>query len=151
VASAGGTVAAGQPVSFTFTPTTWDCSIGDRCDAPSTQWLSIEVNGNAYIGSQCAPEGGTSDNSPGFDQHEKYWSQLGVALGQPTTVSATIVPDGHESPADRGTIAIGAYVAVPFDEYPIPKPSETPIGLGGIQGSLYRPLLTIIGGTETTE
>jgi hypothetical protein len=132
----GGTanLADRQVVTFTYTPTDWNFFIGSTCAAPTDFAQSVTVNGKPLASGGCAPQAGMGGFSSMFDDPSRTWRGVGVELGRPMTVVATMGRSGGKSAFDNvtpaptvGTASVGVYVNVPWAEFPLPTaPSERP-------------------------
>jgi hypothetical protein len=131
-ASATITMPARTTVSLTFTPATWDFSIGESCLGSAKLWIDLQVNGHDFEGTQCDTDqdSGTA-TAGGFGDHQASWERLGVRLGQPSTLTATIGTKGKSSlgvvhaTSEPGIASIGIYTPVAWSAYPFPpKPSR---------------------------
>lgn len=120
--------------SFTFVPTSWDMQLTEACAATGKDvWLVAKLNGHNVDGMSCEPDGGSYGSNGGtFGHHEKFWRDLGVRLGVPSTVTfevgkrAAHTRDLVVTPLpSSGLASVGVYNPVPYDEYPLPpKPSD---------------------------
>jgi len=116
--------------SLTFTPTSARMSISNECSVGEPDaYLAIQINGVDASLDSCV-SGGSSIGSP-LGQDQMDWSDLGVVMGRPTTLTFQV---GVEKTSGltttvtpklmSGTATIGVYNPVPFDTYPLPsKPS----------------------------
>jgi hypothetical protein len=149
-------------LTFTFVPTSWQLTIDTECSDPWPASLTevVTVNGHPAISGSCG--GGVSGM---FNGEAQFWTNLGVRLDQPSTVTVTLVagqpPGGvlSASPVpDDGSVAAGVYERVSLDEYsypPRPRVLETldpvPGGvdarLGGANGEGTLTARTVAGET----
>ncbi|TYB35482.1 hypothetical protein FXF50_23945 [Micromonospora sp. AP08] len=132
-------------ITFTFTPETADFQLGIRCDdrlgagsAPGRSDHLIQVTvSKAVIGTgdcSSSPQRDAMLVDAGMNGHYHRWSDLGVRAGKPVTVTVKIgkplVADNRDPrPGDpshlTGTMAVGVYTPVPFEQFPIPpRPAE---------------------------
>lgn len=84
-------------VTVTFTPTSWQLDAETRCDGPlpDTVWMVAAVNGHAVNGSIGCSGGFLAP--PG--RAEQWWSELGVRLHEPSTLTVVLA----EAPATSAT------------------------------------------------
>lgn len=132
--------AAGR-TSFTFTPSSWQ--LGVACTSPGPEpavdpVVAISVNGHATMSGGCPG----ASFSAGPDEDAKFWSNLGVRLGEPSTVTATLqtrvtTPSSPLPVGDRPhlTIEIAVYQRVPLDQYPLPPRPATLAALPRMSGA----------------
>jgi hypothetical protein len=152
------TMPARTTVSLTFTPTTWDFGIGENCLGPTKLWIGIQINGHDFAGGQCdIGQGNGTATAGGFGDHQAAWEQLGVRLGQPSTLTATIgikkksgLGVAHAT-SGSGIASIGVYQPVAWSAYPfppMPSPLEAPPGMDNGDALPHR--LATIAGSGTT-
>ncbi len=88
--------------------------------------LRLSVDGRSAGDLQCP---GTATYTP----HREFWSELGLGLGDRSTLTVELVPVKEPesgAPATAGTVAsgtasVGVYESVPLDQYPLPpKPKD---------------------------
>ncbi|MEU1685537.1 hypothetical protein [Micromonospora sp. NPDC005707] len=135
-----------QPsITLTFTPDAADFQLGIKCDdrlaAGSANGrpdhliqvtVSKTVIGTADCGSSLLP--GPVLVDAGMNGHYRRWSDLGVRAGKPVTVTVKIgkplaAHNADARPGDpthlTGTMAVGVYTPVPFEQFPMPpRPAE---------------------------
>jgi hypothetical protein len=158
VASAMAVMPGQTTISMTYTPMSWEFMIVDACAAPGNVLLALFVNGKPMVGAQCGPDGGVTTSHGGdWDTHETYWAALGVRLGEPMTLSATIGADpAHDltkiiPTTDPGIASIGIYLPVPWNEYHFPaKPTDGPQQLSQMYVDLPHSIARLTGGVTST-
>ncbi|HEU4675078.1 MAG TPA: hypothetical protein VFS29_03775 [Motilibacteraceae bacterium] len=128
-------------VSFRFTPTDWHLQVKQDCGAgwPTDGWTAVRVNGHVLtFGTGC----GSGASGP-YGADQAFWSKLGVQLGQPSTITLSLVvqdaqpPDPAPLPAAQrraGSLAVGVYQRVPLADYPLPPRPPTLQPLSRVSG-----------------
>jgi hypothetical protein len=124
-----------RATTFTFTPKSWDFSVAAACDKemPTSQAVSIEINGKPYVSGNCS-RGFTSVGSS-IGEEQPPGAEFGMHLGEPATMGVNIVRSGNairtwtvgpeKLPAYRGAmgsyqVAVGIYTPMPVADYPFP-------------------------------
>jgi hypothetical protein len=143
--------------SITYTPTSYDFQIGSACAAPGRLWLAVFVNGHPYGADQCDPAGSRSTGEIGtWDTHEQATRNLGITLGEPMTIRATVGTDTDHKPtgvvptSDPGVASIGVYAPVSVAAYHFPPAPASPEPLAEIASDLPN-VVTQLGPRTTTE
>lgn len=138
-------------VSFRFTPTDWHLQLDSMCaSAPDLVWLAVRVNDHPMMEGGCG--GGMSAN---YGHDQEFWTQLGVRLGQPSTVTMTLIEPSTNVPEDLcrtctpapstpyplpaarrpgAVFAVGVYERVPLADYPLPPRPATLQPLSRVSG-----------------
>lgn len=133
-------------VSVTFVPTSWQLALRFECTSsdgwPGGDVVTITVNGKPVEAGNCGEVGAAA---AGTGQAQKFWSDLGVQLGQPSVVtlelaSGDLPNDGILPPlavAKRptGVTRLAVYQRVPVDQYPFPKAPKTLLPLNAPPGA----------------
>ncbi|MFC3505298.1 hypothetical protein ACFOOK_30650 [Micromonospora krabiensis] len=132
-------------LTFTFTPDSADFMLGLRCDdrlaanarpGPADHLIEVTVNrrviGTGDCSSSTVP--GPALVDAGMNAHYAKWSDIGVRVGKPVTVSVRVgkpvqKPDGEPHPGDAsrlaGALTVGVYDPVPFEKFPLPtRPAQ---------------------------
>jgi hypothetical protein len=124
-----------RSASFRFTPTNWQFELRvSPTDWPPPFMTVVTVNGQDAVETlpgSAAPVTLIGNLPPRARQG--FWSQFGVRLGQPSTVTVllrsrgsqtgeTSPPPGYRPP---GEVSVGAYQRVPYAQYPFPSPPPT--------------------------
>ena len=127
-------------LTITFTPTDWNLSFANWCSAgwPSdtVSFLATNVNGHDLGAGSCIGFGAVTPGDMSGLSAERALRALGVALGKPSTFTASIRQGPLTGRASRPELAplqaaaqrphasttIGVYQHIPAGAYPLPSP-----------------------------
>ncbi|WP_144118762.1 hypothetical protein [Catellatospora sichuanensis] len=137
-------------VTITFTPTTTDLRIFDRCGPATTDGAleyKLTINGHDYGGGTC-----NGSSSPYWPDHPDAAAKLGIEVGRPATITMTakamvVWGDGAGRKTESRPVPPTAWLSVavgehlPFADYPLPPRPATlspvdftdRLSMGGVQ------------------
>jgi hypothetical protein len=116
-------------VSVTVVPDSLDLVLATRCDAVLRMTLSVD--GRDLYGSDCNEN---SEPNIIYEDGPAYWTQLGLAVGQPATFTMTVTESVEYTESGppvkgplptSGAISLAVMQRVPFVEFPLPPRPST--------------------------